>query len=149
MRKVAYGSSNKIMLIPSQNHRQSPNGSYQFGILSYFIKTNLLRRGKNIVGIFNQMVGRMLISHVFTSCHRMSPDKVVSHVKFCDFSVNFPLYTAYISENTTGADDLLQPWKTFDIVVHCGTQENIITEGKARVMLIAGNIHNSVKNRIL
>ena len=63
--------------------------------------------------------------------------------------MNFSFYTAHICENTSRANGLLQPGEALQIVVHCSTEEDIVTEGKAGVTFRAGNIYNAVKDRVL
>ena len=81
VRQMADGSHDPVMLMIIQNDGDGTDGSGNFNQPVGIFLLCLCGRCHNIVGIFKKMIGRVFITGLFRTCHRVSAHEKFLHAK--------------------------------------------------------------------
>lgn len=101
VREMTDRGDRKIVLMVIQNERQGADRQGDFTDPVDLFRSRFCGRSNNIVGIFEKMVSRTLITGLFRACHRMTANEDILISEAFHSLVDVGLCAADIRDNGT------------------------------------------------
>ena len=149
MRQMADAGHHIVMFLIRENQRNGSQRSHQIHIGGDFGKFCLVRRRDDIIGVFQQIIGRIGKTCFFRPRHGVAADEIGGEACCGHGIVHLTLHAAHIRQNTAGTDGLLQKRQIGNIRLYGSAQKYVITGCKKRILLRTGNVDHSFCHRFV
>ncbi len=141
MGQVADCRSDKVVLLVVQQDGDSPKGFYKLLEPPHSPRACFRRRGDDIIDILQKVRGSVGIAAFFRSGHRVPADKIRGQRRIGNFLMDGRFYAAHVGDYAVLPCKPRQFFQKILIVLHWGTEENILASCKIIRKLPIGGVN--------